>query len=128
MSFSCDHGESILDNDTFMRGSCLSYEARNVIVCYQTKHLTSDMLYVHENVVCCFSILVSLNSICQSEVLQMRSVCAVLTREVPECLAILPATSLNAEFHVDITIHMAIYRYTEVLSKLSKLKLPVPFQ
>ena len=39
----------------------------------------------------------------------MLSVCAVLTRDVPECLAILPATALNAEFHVDITIHMAIY-------------------
>ena len=39
----------------------------------------------------------------------MLSVCAVLTRDVLECLAILPATALNAEFHVDITIHMAIY-------------------
>ena len=58
----------------------------------------------------------------------MLSVCAVLTRDVPECLAILPATTLNAEFYVDITIHMAIYRYKEVLSKLSKLKLPVPFR
>ena len=96
MNFSCDLGESIQDNDTFMRGPCLSYEVRNVIVCYQTKRLTSDMLYVHENAVCCFSILVSLNSICQSEVLQMLSVCAVLTRDVPECLAILPATSLDA--------------------------------
>ena len=109
MNFSCDLGESIQDNDTFMRGSCLSYDVRNVIVCYQTKRLPSNMLYAHENVVCCFSILVSLNSICQSEVLQMLSVCAVLTRDMPECLAILPATALNAEFHVDITIHMAIY-------------------
>ena len=125
MNFSCDLGESIQDNDTFMRGPCLSYEVRNVIVCYP-----SDMLYVHENVVCCFSILISLNSICQSEVLQMLSVCAVLTHDVPECLAILPSTALDAEFHfhVDVTIHMAIYRYTEVLSKLSKLKLPVPFR
>ena len=128
MNFSCDLGESIQDNDTFMRGPCLSYEVRNVIVCYQTKRLPSDMLYVHENVVCCFSILASLNSICQSEVLQMLCVCAVLTRDLPECLVILPATALNAEFHVDITIHMAIYRCTEVLSKLSKLKLPVPFR
>ena len=128
MNFRCDLGESIQKNDTFMRGSCLSYEVRNVFFCYQTKHLPSDMLYVHENVVCCFSILVSLNSICQSEVLQMLSVCAVLTHDVPECLAILPATALNVEFHVDITIHMAIYRYTEVFSKLSKLKLPVPFR
>ena len=109
MNFSCDLGESIQDNDTFMRGSCLSYEVRNVIVCYQTKRLQSDMLYVHENVACCFSILVLLNSICQSEVLQMLSVCAILTRDMPECLAILPTTALNAEFHVDITIHMAIY-------------------
>ena len=83
MNFSCDLGESIQDNDTFMRGSCLSCEMRNVIVCYQSKRLPSDMLYVHENVVCCFSILVSLNSVCQSEVLQMLSVCAVLTRDVP---------------------------------------------
>ena len=105
MNFSCDLGVSIQDNDTFMRGSCLSYEVRNVIVCYQT----SDILCVHENVVCCFSILASLNSICQSEVLQMLSVCAVLTRDVPEWLTILPATALNAEFHVDITILMGIY-------------------
>ena len=109
MNFSCDLVKSIQDNDTFMRGSCLSYEVRNVIICYQTKRLPSDMLYVHGNVVCCFSIIVSLNSICQSDMLQMFSVCAVLTREVPECLAILPTTALNAEFHVDITIHMAIY-------------------
>ena len=127
MNFSCDLSESIQDYDTFMRGPCLSYEVRNVIVCYQTNRLPSDMLYVHENVVYCFSILVSLNSICQSEVL---SVCAVLTRDVPECLAILPATALDAEFHfhVDITIHMAICRYTEVLTKLSKLKLPLRFR
>ena len=119
MNFSCNLGESIQDNDTFIRGPCLSYEVRNVIVSYQTKRLPSDMLYVHENVVYCFSILLSLNIICQSEVLQMLSVCAVLTRDVPECLAILPATALDAEFHfhVDITIHMAICRYTEVLSK-----------
>ena len=128
MNFSCDLGESIQDNDTFIRGPCLSYEVRNVIVCYQTKRLPSDMFYVHENVLYCFSILVSLNSMCQSEVLQMLRVCAILTRDVPECLAILPATALNAKFHVDITIHMAIKRYTEVLSKLSKLKLPVPFR
>ena len=130
MNFSCDLGESIQDNYTFMRGPCLSYEVRNVIVCNQTKRLPSDMIYqyVHENVVCCFSIIVSLNSICQSEVLQMLCVCAVLTRDVPKCLVILPATALNAEFHIDITIHMAIYRYTEVLSKLSTLKLPVPFR
>ena len=126
MNFSRDLGESIQDNDTFMRGSCLSYEVRSVIVCYQTKRLPSDVLYVHENVVCCFSILVLLNSICQSGVLHMLSVCAVLTRDVPECLVILLATALNAEFHVDITIYMAIYRYTEVLSKFSKLKLPIP--
>ena len=105
-----------------------SCEVRNVIVCYQSKRLPSDMLYVHKNVVCYFPILVSLNSICQSEVLQMLSVCAVLTRDVPECLAILLATALNAEFHFDIMIHMAIYRYTEVLSKLSKLKLLVPLR
>ena len=86
MNFSCDLGESIQDNDTFMRGSCLSCEVRNVIVCYQTKRLPSDMLYVHESVVCCFSMLVSLNSICQYEVLQMLSVCAVLTRDLPECV------------------------------------------
>ena len=109
MNFSCDLGESIQDNDTFMRGSCLSYEVRNVIVYYQTKRLPSDMLYVHENVVCCVSILILLNSICQSEVLQMLNVCAVLTRDVPECLAIFPATALKAEFHVDITNHMGIY-------------------
>ena len=35
--------------------------------------------------------------------------CAILTRDVPEWLAILPASALNVEFHVDITIHMAIY-------------------
>ena len=109
MNFSCDLGVSIQDNDTFTGGSCLSYEVRNVIVCYQTKRLPSDMLYVQENVVCFFSILASLNSICQSEVLQMFRQCAVLTRDVPKWLAILPATALNAEFHVDITIHMAIY-------------------
>ena len=109
MNFSCDLGVSIQDNDTFMRGSCLSYEVRNSIVCCQTKHLPSGMLYVHENVACCFSILASLNSICQCEVLQMLSVCAVLTRDVPEWLAILPDTALNTEFHIDITIHMAIY-------------------
>ena len=79
MNFSCDLGESIQDNDTFMRGSCLSYEVRNVIVCYQTKHLPSDMLYLHENFLCCFSILVSLNSICQSGVPQMLSVCLTHT-------------------------------------------------
>ena len=84
MNFSCDLGESIQDNDTFIRGPCLSYEVRNVIVSYQTKRLPSDMLYVHENVVYCFSILLSLNSVCQSEVLQMLSVCAILTRDVPE--------------------------------------------
>ena len=109
MNFSFDLGVSIQDNDTFMRGYCLSYEVRTVVVCYQTKRLPSDMLYVHENVVCCFFILASLNSICQSEMLQMLSVCAVLTRDVPEWLAIIPATALNAEFQVDITLHMAIY-------------------
>ena len=35
--------------------------------------------------------------------------CAVPTRDVHEWLVILPVTALNAEFHVDITIHMAIY-------------------
>ena len=35
--------------------------------------------------------------------------CAVPTRDVPEWLAILPTTALNAEFQVDITIHMAIF-------------------
>ena len=35
--------------------------------------------------------------------------CAVPKRDVPEWLAILPATALNAEFYVDITIHMAVY-------------------
>ena len=79
MNFSCGLGESMQDNDTFMRGPCLSYEVRNVIVCYQTKCIPLDMLYVHENVVCCFSILVSLNSICQSEVLHMLSVCRTHT-------------------------------------------------
>ena len=107
MNFSCDLGESIQDNDTFMRGSCLSYEVRNVIVCYQTKRLPSDMLYVHENVVCCFSILASLNS--QSEVLQMLSVCAVLTRDVPECLVILPPQHLTQSF-------MLISRFTWLLT------------
>ena len=34
---------------------------------------------------------------------------AVPTRDVPVWLAILPAIALNAEFHVDITINMAIY-------------------
>ena len=109
VNFSRDLGVSIQDNDTFMRGSSLSYEERNAIVCYQTKRLPSDMLCVHENVVCCFSTLASLDSIRQSEVLQMLHQCAVLTRDVLEWLVILPATTLNAEFHVVITIHMAIY-------------------
>ena len=65
--------------------------------------------YVYENVFCCFSILASLNSIRQSEVLQILHQCAVPTRDVPEWLTILLATALNAEFHVDITIHMAKY-------------------
>ena len=51
--------------------------------------------------------------------------CAVLTRDVSECLAILPATALNAEFYVDITIHMAIYGG---IIKMIKLKLPVPIR
>ena len=106
---SCDLGVSIQDNDTFIRGSCLSHEVRNVIVCYQIKRLPSDMLYVHESVVCCFSTLASLNSICQSQVLQMLHQCAVLTRDVLDWLAILPAKTHNEEFHVVITIHMAIY-------------------
>ena len=109
MNFSCDLGVSIQDNDTFMRGSCLSNVVRNVIVCYQAKRLPSDMLYVHENVVYCFSILASLNSIRQSEVLQMLHQCAVLTPDILKWLVIVPANGLNAEFHVDITIHMAIY-------------------
>ena len=105
MNFSCDLGESIQNNDTFMRGSCLSYEVRNVIVCYQTKRLPSDMLYVHENGVCCFSFLALLNSICQSEVLQMLGVCAALTRDMPECLAISPPQHLTQSF-------MLISRFT----------------
>ena len=39
----------------------------------------------------------------------MRSVCAVLTRDVPVWLVILLATALNVEFYVDIAIHMAVY-------------------
>ena len=48
MKFNCDLGVSIQDNDTFMRDSCLSCDVRNIIVCYPTKRLPSDMLYVHE--------------------------------------------------------------------------------
>ena len=109
VNFSCDLGVSIQDNDTFLRGSCLSYEVRNVFVCYQTKRLPSDMLYVYVNAVSCFSTLKSLISIRQSEVLQMLHQCAVLTRDVFKWFTILPAATLNAEFHVAIMIHMAIY-------------------
>ena len=98
MNFSCDIGESIQDNDTFMRGPCLSYEVRNVIVCYQTKRLPSDMLYVHEKVVCCFSILVSLNSICQSEVLQMLSVLPYSHVTYPSASPFSPPQHLTQSF------------------------------
>ena len=106
MNFSCDLGESIRDNDTFMIGSCLSYEVRNVIVCYQTMRLPSDMLYVHENVVCCFSILASLNSICQSDMLLMLSVCVPYSHVTcPSASSFSPPQHLTQSF-------MLISRFT----------------
>ena len=114
MNFSCDLGKSIQDNDTFMRGSCLSYEVRNVIVYYQTKRLPSDMLYVHGNVVCCFSIIVSLNSICQSDMLQMFSVCVPYSHVTyPSASPFSPPQHLTQSF-------MLISRFTWLYTDLRR--------